>query len=383
MKVGIIADIHLQGGCKSKEAVALLKSATKFNEEGVDLIVVAGDIFEGTSDEEQRLVFKEFLSETDAPKIVLRGNHDEPLELCVYQGPGTYCHEKPCTSLVETKSGPIFLGILPHFSAGALALQSENVTEFGEKGTSMIVSILEKFYQEIHNQPNPAMVLFHGTVSGAKLDNGMIPRENGIHLPLSVLETLGVPVVGGHYHKCQNIAGKIWYPGSITRQTWGESKDDKGILIWEHNGTDWEPKPAFHSLNPQPMVTVDAEWTGEKFVIPGTGEEIDLDPTNYLEDTKVRFRYTVKAEEVHTLPSDLKDKLRAIDPEAKIEKKTIQSVAVRNEEMMEASGIEESLRVFYKSKGLAESEIDSILELRRELIQMERERKEQREEVAA
>ncbi|WCL51456.1 metallophosphoesterase family protein [Leptospira sp. GIMC2001] len=387
MKVGIIADIHLQGGFESKEAIALDKARNLFREQEVDLVCVAGDIYEGVSTEDQRLVFKEFLdgvNQFGARAIVLRGNHDAPKELLInHQSEYVTVFEKPGTLTVSLRDGShIFLGVVPHFSAGAVALQSENLTEFGEKGTSLMIDLLNKMYQDFNNQKHPSMLLFHGTVSGAKLDNDNIPRHNGIHLPLSVLETLGVPVVGGHYHKLQNVGGSVWYPGSITRQTWGEYKDDKGVLIWEHNGTSWEKEPVFHSLNPQPMVSISAEFVDGKFIDQQTKEEINLQ--NIAEaGSKVRFRYTVKAEEVHSIPPEFKAQLQAIDPDAKIEKKTIHQISVRNAEIMEATGVEDSLRVYYQGRGLTDSEIQSILEIRREILEMGKTEQDNQDEVAA
>lgn len=383
MKVGFIADIHLQGGFESKEAKALDKAIAKFKEQNTDLICVCGDIYEGVSTEEQRLVFQDFLNGAgDTPVVILRGNHDKPKELLInHEHTKRDVFEKPGTITIKTQNGPIFLAIVPHFSAGAVALQSENISEFGEKGTNLYVDLLNKFYNDIHSQTNPALCLFHGTVSDAKLDNDMIPRADGIHLPLPMLEVLGVPVVGGHYHKLQNVGGKVWYPGSITRQTWGEYKDDKGVLIWEHNGIEWLPEPVFHSLDPEKMVSIDAEFVDGKFLDKATKEEISLDSIAE-QGTKVRFRYSVKKEELHTLPPDLKDKLHAIDPTAKIEKTTISEVAVRDSKIAEVSTIDESLRVYYKGKGVPESEIDWILSIRQEILDMQNERL-KAQEVAA
>jgi len=389
MKVGFIADIHLQGGFESKEAKALEEAGFLFRKQQVGIVCVCGDIYEGVSTEEQRLVFKNFLerfSANNIPVIVLRGNHDTPKELLInHQDDLVHVFEKPGSITIKQYNMQkkieeyVYLSIIPHFSAGAVALQSGNISEFGDKGTNLMVDILNKMYQDINNQEHPSLVLFHGTVSGAMLDNEKIPRTDGIHLPLSVLETLGVPVVGGHYHKKQNVGGKVWYPGSITRQTWGEYQDDKGVLIWEHNGENWLPEPEFHSLNPQPMVSVQAEFVDGKFIDSESKEEIDLDKLA-PEGTKLRFRYSVKKEEVHNLPSDLKEKLQAIDPTAKIEKRTITAEVVRNKEILDSTTVDDSLRVYYKGRGLADKEIDWILSIKQEILDMQNA---QREEVAA
>lgn len=386
IKVGNIADIHLQGGFESKEAKALLKAGEIFRQRRVDLVIVGGDVFEDASTEEQRLVFKKFLHDFGGwtPVLIIRGNHDKPKELKLYEMRNMdegviYVSEKP--EIFDFYLGPEkehlkFLTI-PHFSAGALALQVESVDKLGEKGTNAFMDLLDNYYQIIQNADSPCYVAFHGTISGAKLDNEKIPRQNGIHLPLPLLESFGCPVVGGHYHKLQNVGGKVWYPGSITRQTWGEHKDDKGVLIWSYNEGKWDAEPEFISLNPEPMISISAKWDGSKF-IGDIGEEIDLQALSTTK-AKLRFRFTVDKDLSHTVPKNLKEVLSYIDPSAKIEKTTITQTAVRNELIAKASDIEDELRIYFKAKGMEESEIEAHLAERRLLLN----EKQVKEEVAA
>ncbi|TGN08594.1 metallophosphoesterase family protein [Leptospira bandrabouensis] len=384
IKIGNIADIHLQGGFESKEAIALLKAGEIFRERNVDLVCVGGDIFEDVSTEEQRLVFKQFIDgfAANTPILVIRGNHDKPKELLCYQSRvfgNVYVSETPEIFdfyLGQEKERIQFLTI-PHFSAGALALQSKSVEQLAEKGTNAFMDLLDSYYQKIQNADFPSFVPFHGTISDAKLDNDRIPRMNGIHLPLGLLESFGCPVVGGHYHKVQNVGGKVWYPGSITRQTWGEAKDDKGILIWTWNGGLWDEMPEFISLNPEPMISISAKWNGTEF-IGESGETIDLTKISES-NAKLRFRYTVDKELTHTIPTNLKEILSAVDPTVKIEKTTVTKIAVRNEEIAKTNDIEESLRIYFKSKGMEDFDIEIHLAERRAIIQAQ----EVKEEVAA
>lgn len=384
IKIGNIADIHLQGGFESKEAIALLKAGEIFRERNVDLVSVGGDIFEDVSTEEQRLVFKTFLDgfEGRTPILITRGNHDKPKELLSYQNRNQlqiYVSEQPEILDLELglKKEEVKFLTLPHFSAGALALQAKSVEQLGEKGTNAFMDLLDSYYQIIQKAKWPCFVPFHGTISDAKLDNDRIPRMNGIHLPLGLLESFGCPVVGGHYHKVQNVGGKVWYPGSITRQTWGEANDDKGILIWSLNDGIWDEEPEFISLNPEPMISISAKWDGSRF-IGEKGEEINLE-TISEKSAKLRFRYTVDKELTHTVPTNIKEILSSVDPLVKIEKTTVTKIAVRNEEIAKTNDIEDSLRIYFKSKGKDDSEIEKHLAERRAI----REAHETKEEVAA
>lgn len=375
VKIGIIADIHLQGGLESKEAKALVKASAILDRENVDMIIIAGDIFEDVSTEEQRLVFRNFLDSfhPTLPKLILRGNHDKPKDLMVYNdrdSRASYVSERPeniklYLGGVENGSWFQFLTI-PHFSAGALALQSKSVEQLGEKGTNAFMDLLDSYYNTIRTSDMPSFVPFHGTISGARLDNDKIPRMNGIHLPLGLLETFECPVVGGHYHKKQKVGKNVWYPGSITRQTWGESLDDKGLLIWSWDSGSWAPEPQFFSLDPEPMKSFNATWDGERF-IDESGKELNIESL-VDEKTKIRFRYNVSKELSHTVPKDLKEKLTAIDPEAKIEKTTNITVAIRNEEIAKATDVADSLRIYFQGKGMSESDIEAHLNERDQIL---------------
>ncbi|TGK36197.1 calcineurin [Leptospira gomenensis] len=364
MKVGHIADIHLKGGWDTEEARALFKAADLFIAQNVRLVCVNGDVYEDVSSPEDRLVFKDFLHRLHMDgimTIVLRGNHDKANDLKVFDQavPLIYHWEFEKPGFVDPPSGvekSLMVYAIPHFSAGALALKSGSVEEMNSSGTELFTDLLENAFQNLRQHDGPRLVLFHGTVSGAKLDNDRIPRQNGIHLPLPVLESLDCPVVGGHYHKPQNVGGKVWYSGSITRQTWGEAEDDKGVLIWEMDSEGhWFPEPVFHSLNPVPMITVNAEWNGEKLIDKST--QLEIDPTSFASESKLRLRFDVPESLVHTVPKDLAARFRNSE-EIKIEKTIQTTTAVRSEAMGSAITIEDSLRVWLEAKGKTPEEIE-------------------------
>ncbi|EMK02906.1 hypothetical protein LEP1GSC166_1870 [Leptospira kirschneri] len=297
---------------------------------------------------------------------MLRGNHDKPSDLKIFESQVESVEiiefEKPGSIRLWFDSSlqkDLLVYAIPHFSAGALALKSGSVEEMNSTGTELFTDLLENAFQKLRQHNGPRLVLFHGTVSGAKLDNDRIPRQNGIHLPLAVLESLDCPVVGGHYHKPQNVGGKVWYSGSITRQTWGEAEDDKGVLIWEMDSEgNWFPEPVFHSLNPVPMITVNAEWNGESLVDKSTNLEID--PSSFASDSKLRLRFDVSENLVHTVPKDLVSRFRN-SAELKIEKTILTTTAVRSEAMVSAITIEDSLRVWLEAKGKTMEEIETHL----------------------
>ncbi|PJZ51612.1 metallophosphoesterase family protein [Leptospira adleri] len=363
MIVGQIADIHLRGGEGTEEAVALMKAAGIFIEKGCKIVCVNGDIFEDVSDPEQRLVFRIFLDTLHSAgitTIILRGNHDKPKDLRSFKdklNPLCYEFDKPGHIVLPDSLERIQVFALPHFGAGALALQNQSIEDFHSKGNNLIVDLLEDWFQKIRNYSGPSLVLFHGTVSGAVLDNKRIPRNNGMFLPQTILDSFGCPVVGGHYHFCQKIGKWIWYSGSTTRQTWGEAEDDKGILIWEIEEGSWRLEPDFISLNPAPMRTVNLNWDGENLIDKESGKI--LEPSEFK--GKIRIRLDVPESLSHSVPK----KLESFFPNAtelKPERNTISTVAVRSEEIGSVESIEDGVIVYFRAKNKPESEIHGLLE---------------------
>lgn len=374
MKVMTLADIHLHGGADTEEAVALIEAAKIANEEDVDAVIVAGDIFEAKSTPEQRLVFKRFLNAVNCPAVVLRGNHDEKDDLLIFHDPDNdvYVFEDPGEISIFSRSDENILRLhaIPHFNAGAVALQESTLADVGETGTSLFDTILDDIFQAVRRYDGPSMVAFHGVISGAKLDNGMIPRENGIHLNLTRLIALGCPVVGGHYHTCQNVAadqgGDIWYTGSITRQTFGEAKGDKGVLIFECDALGKWLDPRFISLDPTPMVLVDAEWCAGGFICAhGKAQVFPLVDPSMVAGARVRFRYTVQQADLPTV--DL-SAVKAFFADAGVKELKIEQIvetatAARCSAIAEAQSLAEIIRVWAEAKGEEPERIEAALKV--------------------
>lgn len=382
MKVLCLADIHLRGGHGTEEADALMKVAHLAHEKQVNLVLVNGDIYETISTPEQRLVFRDFLETLTSSifgidVVVLRGNHDQAQELSLFDDLYGKVQVSETPERFEVASLQILT--IPHFNAGALALQQENLDDLNEKGTDVFSQILDDYFQKVRSHDGPSIVAFHGTVSDAALDNGYIPRQNGIHLNLARLTTLGCPVVGGHYHRCQEVGGpgtNVWYSGSLTRQTYGESEGDKGVLLFEYEDGAWK-QPEFISLNPTPMILVEGEFleiasgTGSYFSwwVDLNGKHLEEISPETFAGAKVRFRYRVRQQYLAAVDLTLIQEKFAFAKELKIEQVVEVSTAVRSEAMVQAETVEDCFRVWGESKGLEEQLLDDALNLYQEITQ--------------
>jgi DNA repair exonuclease SbcCD nuclease subunit len=383
-KVMSIADIHLNGGSDSDEAMALMKAVEVARSGKVDYVLVNGDIFHSKSTPAQRLVFKGFLEclEFSVKEVViLRGNHDEIDDLKIYECDtfgkmDVAVFQKPGSVRFD---GNLTIYAIPHFNAAALALETDSQSQMGEDGTGLFDQLLHGIFQEVHASDTPSMVAFHGTVTDAHLDNGMIPKHDGIVLNGPLLSSIGCPVRGGHYHAAQEPHPNVRYSGSITLRNYGES-GDKGVLIDECIDGVWQ-ECRFVSLEPSARVTIEAEFTDgwwSLLNVPNSEVAKDFDFSEMLDfhygdfyNSRVRFRYRVKQSEVASI-TDLEAIKRHIIEhkgaiELKIERDIIHETAVRNESIHQATTVLDMHEAWLGMKGL-ENKIPEQRRLYNEII---------------
>jgi DNA repair exonuclease SbcCD nuclease subunit len=369
LKVMSIADLHLSDGADSDEAIALQKAVQIARDEKIDYVLVNGDIFHSKSTPAQRLVFKNFLKDLDMSEVsavvILRGNHDElddlmiyeqllvgdQMEVLVFQNPNTV-----------NFNGQLLIHTIPHFNAAAIAMDATSQEQLGEEGTGYFDTLLNGIFQQVQTSETPSMVAFHGTVTDAHLDNGMIPKHDGIVLNGPLLSSLGVPVRGGHYHSAQEPHPNVRYSGSITLRNYGES-GDKGVLIDECIDGVWQ-ECRFVSLNPSQRLTIEAQYLDGRWTLLNVPEtNLDLDFSEMLgfhysigKNTRVRFRYKVKQSEAASITcldavrNQILEDFGAI--ECKMERDLIIETAVRNESIHQATTVIDMHESWLGMKGL-------------------------------
>lgn len=366
-KVMSIADIHLNGGFETDEAEALLKAAGVAIYHNVHVVLVNGDVYHAKSTPIQRRVFKEFLRELVYNKIevvILRGNHDEEHDLSIFHDPerGVWAFQQPGMVTLRSWSGyPIDVHVIPHYNAAALALEENSIKDLSEAGTGLYDQLLHDIFNKVRASTVMSMVAFHGTITDAHLDNGHIPKHDGIVLNGPILSSIGCPVRGGHYHAAQEPHPNVRYSGSITLRNYGES-GDKGVLIdtWEDNQ---HVGCEFVSLEPAARVTIEAVWNPQMndFIVfdDATQESYSLaaavDPGAVL-GARVRFRYKVWQSEIPTVDLEPVRQLfaNAGVRELKFERDLIIETAIRSERIQQASTVLDMHEAWLGMKNLEE-----------------------------
>ncbi len=326
-----VSDIHFGSGeghgrinpetglnVRFEDFVAALTKVVDFTiEHGCDVFLFSGDAYRNASPEPvyQKMFARELkrLSDAGIKTILLVGNHDQILKstashsMSVFQSlevPGVITIDRPAIMRIATKNGPMQLIGLPHVTRNQvltadryLGLPSANVDKVL---ADHLDTLLKSYYDEL-DSTIPAVVTAHMTVDRAIA---------GIEQELLIGYTLTFPcdilidnridyVALGHVHKHQSIRHEspaIVYAGSLERVDFGEQDEDKGFVHVNlaRNATSWQ----FHSINPRPFITVEADLTTAERI---TERLVDQTTKKIVPGCVLRIRYKIREEQLSEL----------------------------------------------------------------------------------
>lgn len=258
MKLLHTADWHvgklIRGQSRADEHRAVLAEiAAVAAAEEVDLVLVAGDLFETAAPGpgSERIVYEALLALARvAPVVVIGGNHDNPRRLdavapLLSLGHVTVLGQPAAPDrggVVDVDAGgtPVRLALLPFASkrnvVRAEALMRDDAYEhaqaYDERVRSVVARLSEGFGADTVN-----LVCAHAFVAGGTTGGG----ERSVH----TIEDYSVGahafpvgaqyVALGHLHRAQDIPGptKIHYSGSPMQLDFGEDRDTKSVAVVE------------------------------------------------------------------------------------------------------------------------------------------------------
>jgi exonuclease SbcD len=254
-------------------------------EEGTDLALVAGDLFESSapSPEAQGLVWDTLLALRDAGAqvAVISGNHDygalfEALSPLAGAA-GVHLMGRPKAPdeggrrLLETAGGECAqLACVPFLSqrfvvrAAELMAQdaAQNAATYAERFRAVMNALCDGFSTDSVN-----LVMAHGFVRGGVMGGGERDAQSieDYWIDASVFPPSAQYVALGHLHRTQQLPGgaPIWYCGSPIQVDFGEGGDQKHVLLVEVTAG----KPA--KVTQRPLTTPRRLRTVE-----GTSEEL-------------------------------------------------------------------------------------------------------------
>lgn len=343
-----------------------------------NLIVIAGDLCDERHFYDSR-PFKEAVDFVRrmadiAPVFLLKGttNHDG-YDIDIFaelstRHPVCAADQIDCIGFGGGRFGPIqdipapdavIFALPPVNKANLMAYSNTSMEDSRLEAIDLLRDILQMWGQiafPIKAAGVPVIGTGHITVMGAELSTGQELVGRDIEVGLGDLALANVDAwLLDHIHKAQRW-GNVFYSGSTARLNYGE-KEEKGF--WMHEFSPEGLKSRFVVIPTREMVTVDFE----------EAPSLDL-ITDIPADGKVRVRYKVKEEDVHSVDeSEIKRKLLEMGAsEVKIEKTVIPTVRVRAEGISKANGARGKLEKWASTTGtqLTEGIYDKL-----ELIEIE------------
>ena len=255
MRILHTADWHvgktLGGRSRAAEHEAVLDEITLIaRERAVDLIVVAGDLFDtaAPSPESERIVYQALLGLSGvAHTIVIPGNHDNERRLAAVAP--LFAHTNvtaqpfltpDCLQLSAADGTPVRIALLPWLSqrhvVKADQLMSRDAFEhtgtYAERVKRIIASLAAGFSDDAVN-----LVVGHVTVAGAALGGGERTAQTifDYWVDPTVFPAEAHAVLLGHVHKAQAMPGPcpIHYCGSPLQLDFSDTQDTKSVLVIE------------------------------------------------------------------------------------------------------------------------------------------------------
>jgi len=263
MKILHCADLHCKDSVIDEAEKCLNFMVETAERETVDLIVVAGDVFDSgdvkLDSKAAKLVVRTFNRLADiAPVAVIIGtpSHDGTAAEILSFVRGKH------QIFVASKPEQIFLSI--HYSGLPCLTDIESAIKHSE-GIVAVISLIpaptKQFFQgngdikqgdaEIAEAMSaifagmgataagfdaPHVLAYHGSISGAKISNGQVLVGKDIEVSTDQLNMSGACLIlCGHLHLPQELPGNVFYSGSLFVNNWGENHAH-GFYVHEIGG---------------------------------------------------------------------------------------------------------------------------------------------------
>lgn len=262
MKILHTADWHvgraIRGRSRADEHRLVLGEIVDIaNREKVDLIVVAGDLFDvaAPSPEAEEIVYGALLDLADsgAPVVLIAGNHDNPRRLAavkplldrtrrVYTGAFLEGPEDGGVVTLEAAGGQrVRVALFPFLSQQKIVRADELMRDsraqhglaYADRSAELVAHLCEGFDDSAVN-----LLVAHLMVSGAAAGGG--EREAHISgdycVPAVAFTHPALDYVAlGHVHRMQPLSAPVsaWYCGSPLQLDFGEGEYECGVLLVE------------------------------------------------------------------------------------------------------------------------------------------------------
>lgn len=233
-----------------------------------ELLLVAGDVFDTHKPSMDELsTVMEFFTvciQNDIKVVVISGNHDiaqsgqmaSALKPSQYL-PGLYVIERPQSLKLNVQGNVVRIDCLPYPSRGRLLAHRlgdglETPEAINQTMNEHLLAILQHFEMkqkpEKYTDQDPGMeiLLAHGSVDMAKVNDQPRSLAHDILIPLQEIQENYDYIALGHIHQAQQISAEhARYSGSLLRQGFGEEKEAKGFYCGVFEGKGHCPRLTF------------------------------------------------------------------------------------------------------------------------------------------
>ena len=255
VKILHTADWHvgrtIRGRSRHEEHAAVLDEVVEIaRSEDVDLVLVAGDLFDTASPmpASEELVYRTLLALAGvAPVVIVAGNHDHPRRLEAV-APLLRLGRVTVGSLVARADEggvarpreDVRVAMVPFLSQRAIVtvedLMALEADEQGGKYARRMTAIVEALCEGL-TADTVNVVVGHVMVHGGQVGGG----ERSAHtvfdysVPAQTFPSELSYVALGHLHRHQRMAtaAPVWYSGSPMQLDFGETDDVKGVVLVE------------------------------------------------------------------------------------------------------------------------------------------------------
>ncbi len=253
MKILHTGDWHvgrsIRGRSREEEHRQVLSEiASLAGAEGVDLVVVAGDIFDAASPgpASEEIVYQALLDlALAAPVVMVAGNHDHPQRLKAVAPllrlgritVGTSIRSPDDGGVLRLDDLGVKIALVPFISKrGIIGVEqllglpsAELQSTYADRVRTIIGALCEGISTDTVN-----LLVGHLMVAGGAVGGG----ERSAHLFDYAIPAAAFPshlsyVALGHLHRSQRMpyAAPVWYPGSPLQLDFGEQDQQKSVLL--------------------------------------------------------------------------------------------------------------------------------------------------------
>ena len=363
IKIFGCGDIHFSRETQEKALASLNVLRETAEREEVDLIVIAGDLFDRPVTNTESAGFPELLSVMQrmmniAPVVAIRGTptHDapgcyEPFVKMNANNPFDLLTPNITYWLEPLRHKAMVFGIPEIGKEWFLKDKQLGKEEANEEIKQGMRELLLGLGAKRKQYPDtPCILVYHGAVAGASLSASQILPAGGIQIGRDDLALVGADfTILGHIHESQDIGSRAAYTGSAYPVDWAETTQ-RSFLYIEIDGAGIQPRveriPYPHARRKKITINCDDGWS-------------DDDVTGF--QTWLNIRVT-KEQAASIKADDLTGEIisRGALPGSRVTTEIIPTETVRAGEIQDAVKLRDKVQIYTANS--QEKTADSILE---------------------